>query len=361
MFGGIEERSDYGRGMGAVGGAVSREAIVRQIHPLWVGAEHNLKQPLKLSFFVLGARSPYLIYRTLFRQAMEKVPIFRHGRSLAVTAEECKYNTRIKLYPLSSDDNSEWRPIQMMCSTSHIFNPNGVTENKSCIAPKVFTFDEGYSPDEKFLEAEKKQRAIRRAKANLYDYIRCNLDLNYFVTLTFSPDHIERDNYDEVIKKFNQWTSNRVKRNGFKYVGVVERHKKSNGLHFHLLTNDVLDVVLSGTVKVPNHKKPIKVSTADRYRIPEEQWQFVYNIPSWKWGFSTALEIENDDSHLKVSHYLVKYLTKDFEKIGGRYYYSGGKLLKPKYEYCNTSYNEVEESYSFEVPNGKYKVVNYDE
>lgn len=33
MFCGIKERSDYGRGMGAVGGAVSREAIVRQIHP----------------------------------------------------------------------------------------------------------------------------------------------------------------------------------------------------------------------------------------------------------------------------------------------------------------------------------------
>lgn len=318
------------------------------------------KKVLTIAKFCPRSSSPYLIYRTLFRQAMEKVAISRHGKSLAVTSDECKYNTRIKLYPLSSDDNSEWQPVQLMCSTSYIFNPNGVTENKSFNAPKIFTTDEGYSPDEKFLETERKQRAIRRAKVNLYDYIRCNLDLNYFVTLTFSPEHIDRDNYDEVIKKFNQWISNRVKRNGLKYVGVVERHKKSNGLHFHLLTNDVLDFALSGTVKVPNHKKPIKIATAVRYKIHHSQWQMVYNIPSWKWGFSTALEIENDDSHIKVSHYLVKYLTKDFEKIGGRYYYSGGKLIKPKYEYCNTSFNDVEESYSFKVPNGKYKVVNYD-
>lgn len=60
MFGGIEERSDYGRGMGAVGGAVSREAIVRQIYPLWVGAEHNLKQPLKIVIFCPRGTFPLL-------------------------------------------------------------------------------------------------------------------------------------------------------------------------------------------------------------------------------------------------------------------------------------------------------------
>lgn len=290
---------------------------------------------------------------------MEKIGIIRSGSTLSVTAEECKYNTRIKLYPCSLDTD-DWQPVQMMCSTSSVFNPDNVSLNKSSVAPKIFDCSESYTPDKDIQEREKKQRAIRRAKANLYDYIRCNLDLKYFVTLTFSPEHIDRANYDDVIKKFNVWASNRVKRNGFKYVGVVERHKKSNGLHFHLLTNDRLDFVLSSTVKVPNHKKPIKVSTADRYKIPEDLWQFVYNIPSWKWGFSTAIEVVDDDRHIKVSHYLVKYLTKDFDKIGGRYYYSGGKLLKPKFEYFNYNFNDVEETYSFDVPNGKYKVVDFE-
>lgn len=43
MFGGIKERSDYGRGTGAVGGAVNREVIVRQIHPLVGGCGAQLE------------------------------------------------------------------------------------------------------------------------------------------------------------------------------------------------------------------------------------------------------------------------------------------------------------------------------
>lgn len=35
------KRWEYGRGLGTVGGALSREAIARQIHPPGVGAERN--------------------------------------------------------------------------------------------------------------------------------------------------------------------------------------------------------------------------------------------------------------------------------------------------------------------------------
>ncbi len=293
---------------------------------------------------------------------MDKIAILRKGKSLSVTAEECKYNSRIKLYP-SSCNADEWLPVQQMVSTSFIFNPDNVTLDKKSITPKIFKGDEAYSPDRELLEQQNALRALRRAKCKLYDLIRCNLDLRYFVTLTISSEHCNRENYSEVIKKFSTWTDNKVRRKGLKYVGVVERHKKSNGLHFHLLCNNALDYVLSGTVKVPNHKKPIKVSTADRYHIPESDWQFVYNIPEWKFGFTTAIEIINDDKLLKCSHYLCKYLTKDFEKIGGRYYYNGGKLLRPRYEYSVVSFNDVVEDYAFCIDGTdlNFKVINFED
>lgn len=289
---------------------------------------------------------------------MENLPIIRSGKMLAFSEQEVKFNYRIKLYPL--DENlTEWVPVQGLCSTRHIFNPANVEVADGTRDVKYFDYS-GYEPDPEIQAQENAKRALRRAKAKLYDYIRCNLDLKYFVTLTYDGALVERENYNEVVKRFSQWADNAVRRKGLKYCGVVERHKKSNGLHFHLLCNSALDYVLSGTVKVPERKKPIKISTADRLKIPDSEWQMVYNVKNWKYGFSTALEVENDDRLVKVSHYLCKYLTKDFEKIGGRYYYSGGKLIKPRFEYCNKSFNDLEADTAFEIAGQKYKVVNFE-
>lgn len=357
------------------------------------------------------------------------IPIIRSGRTFASIADECKYNTRIKLYPTSSPfsefkpfsalslslckpckvstvrhntqnytaliapqngkndtsktelrkirgvnasqalqkilrprlvvsrDAGDYTPAQVMSSDKPIFNPLGVKLVSS--PPKEFkAYDVPTSCDEKKQE-ENKERAVRRARTKVYDYVRSNLDLSLFITLTFSPELVNRENYDEVIKRFNNWTSHLVQREGFKYIGVVERHKRSNGLHFHLVANNALGLVDSGTVKCKGKKKPIKVATADRLKIPASDRQTVYNIPSWGFGFSTAIEIDSDPQHIKVAQYISKYLTKDFEKIGGRYYYSGGKLSKPKYHYCNSDFKEhsgSDDSYTFEAGGTKFAI-----
>lgn len=284
---------------------------------------------------------------------MNRLPIIRQGKSLAVDEDLGKYNARLKLCPNSCGD---WIPSEEMIATRHIFNPDGL-EYAFGKVPNNCT---NYIPDVDYSEIENKNRAVRRAKAKLYDLLRCNLDMSYFLTLTISPEAIpNRDDYTVVIKKLNQWLNNRVKRKSLKYCGVVERHK-NGGLHFHFVVNDSLDFVDSGTVKCVGRKKPIKVATADRYKIPTENRKTVYNLPEWKYGFTSAIEITDDDLHLKTAHYLVKYLTKDFEKIGGRYYYSGGDLQKPKYVYFNCSYNDTDESYSFTAGGTDFKVKKYE-
>lgn len=295
---------------------------------------------------------------------MEKVPIIRHSNkrkktvftALTLTDKECKYNTRVKLYP---DGEGGWYVVQKMVSEKHLFNPDKCETVKGSKAPKFFTYsDLSLMYDN---TQDNKNRAVTRAKNTVYDLIRCNPDMQYFCTLTFDGKQIDRANYNEVCKKFSQWCSNRVKRNGFKYVAVIERHHKSNGLHFHMLCNEPAGLTDSGTVKCKDKKKPIRVSTANKYNIPLDDRQTVYNISDWHYGYSTAIQIQDDDRLVKCSNYICKYLTKDFEKIGGRYYYSGGELLRPKYEYCNTDFNNSEPTYDFEVCGIKYKVTIYED
>jgi hypothetical protein len=138
---------------------------------------------------------------------------------------------------------------------------------------------------------------------------------------------------------------------------VVEFHKDKKGLHFHVLCNDKLRLVDSGTVSVPDRKKPIKTTTADKYKIAVADRKIVFNISDWKYGFSTAIEITGDPGRVKVARYLQKYLAKQTERPGGRWYYSGGDLLRPQYKYCLDDFYETEETYTIKVPGNTIKVL----
>lgn len=279
---------------------------------------------------------------------------------LSVKASEGLCNCRIKFYP---DDVGGWYPVQKMTSQNKIFNPKGLEKHGYTISPKATKEDSEKLLASPLLEDEDctdrrggNDRARLRARSQILDIIRCNLDFRYFCTLTFDARYVDRENYNEVVKKFSQWCDNRVRRKGLKYIAVIERHKRSNGLHFHVLINSVLGFVDSGTVKCPNHKKPIKIETADRYGIPTEDRKTVYNISDWSYGFSTAIEITADPLLERVGSYLRKYMTKDSDKIGGRWYYSGGELLRPRYVYCDDDFYCCDVTYELQLPGNVLRV-----
>ena len=270
-------------------------------------------------------------------------------------ASECdvKTNCRIKYY---YDSSGNPYPVQLLyCRDKKIFLPPDFELD----VPKKITAKRKDKDTEASHCSADNEHSIMRARKNLYDIIRCNA-FTHFITLTFNGDLVDREDYTSVVRKFSLWCDNRVRRKDLIYAGVIERHKESNGLHFHLLGNDVLTLVDSGTVKCKGRKKPIRIATADRYGIPESDRKTVYNIPEWSYGFSTALEITGDDKRTKVAGYLKKYLTKDFEKIGGRYYYSGGKLLRPTYKYVDYEVNENEADFVFSVGGCCYYGVSLD-
>lgn len=145
------------------------------------------------------------------------------------------------------------------------------------------------------------------------------------LTLTLDKDKIDRFDSKAVIKPFSAWLRNMTYRKGLKYLIVPELHEKG-GIHFHGLMNDVLDLVDSGTVKVPDYDKPIKIETAlsRGYDLSAPDVRTVFNVKNYHLGFSTAVKIDNNVE--AVSKYMTKYTCKNFQKIFGQSFFAGGDI-----------------------------------
>ena len=189
-------------------------------------------------------------------------------------------------------------------------------------------------------------RSVRRAKKAVKDLARSN-DWAYFVTLTLSPEKVNRYDPEEVLRHLRHWLGNNVRRKGLVYVLVPEHHK-DGAIHFHGLFNDALSAVDSGTMSVPGRKAPVKVrSDAHRTALERAGGHAVYNLPDWGWGFSTAIQLYGEKD--RAINYVCKYIGKEMEdgapaKIGGRWYYSGGSLLRPTVEWFDVDVRDYEKT-----------------
>lgn len=167
------------------------------------------------------------------------------------------------------------------------------------------------------------ERSRRRARTAVRRLALSN-EFRWFVTLTLDEKKIERYDGSEVMRQLRSWLDNMVRREGLQYVLVPERHKKG-GIHFHGFFNDcpALAEVDSG------HK--------------DKRGHTIYNLERWSYGFTTAIELYG--SYHAAVGYVCKYIGKQDEKIGGRWYYSGGGLAKPKEEYVDISSQDIVEAF----------------
>lgn len=206
--------------------------------------------------------------------------------------EEISHNVRVTRYPDGS--------CRVVVADRPIYLESGYERARKTDAPSA--------PE---VAKEGDDRAKRRAKSAVRDLALSNR-FGWFVTLTLDQSRIDRYDYTQVVQKLNRWMDNRVRRNGLRYVMVAERHK-DGAIHFHALMSwDTLHVVDSG------HK--------------DKQGRVVYNLPAWDYGFTTAVRL--DGEYRRVVAYLCKYITKstDDGKVGGRWYYRGGRLAEPVIE-----------------------------
>lgn len=220
-------------------------------------------------------------------------------------------------------------------------------------APRKALRDAGTAPTATADEAPRStERARRRARTAVRDYARTNLTLTYFVTLTLDGSKVDRYDPEIAVKKLTTWLDNHVKRSGLQYVVIPEYHQ-DQAIHFHGLINDVLEMSDSGTIIPPGGGKPRK----PRSRKQRDEWlaaggKVVYNLEQWPWGFTTAIKLYgNRESAIA---YVCKYISKSDQKIGGRWYYSGGGLKKPALSYSDVTAQEAREAmpdaYYTEIP-----------
>ncbi len=201
-------------------------------------------------------------------------------------------NTKLKIYPDGS--------FNITCCSKNIFTAQGyeISSFEDCKFSKDL-------PQNYDTSNPSRKDSIRRAKAKVHDISLLN-QFNYFVTLTLSTEKIG-DRYDRqlVKEKLRTWLNNMVIRKNLSYLLLPEYHK-DGAIHMHMLCSGDLDLYNTGYYD--KNKKEI------------------IGLKNWKLGFSSVYQIYGDRSH--VSKYITKYVTKDSQKIFGKFYYSGGKNLK---------------------------------
>ena len=211
-----------------------------------------------------------------------------------------------------------------------------------------------YDLDEMELDAKRKAHSransYSRTIQQIYSVSR-QCEWEYFITLTFSPEVVDRYDYRACMKKARKWFDNQKQRRAqdMQYLIVPEEHK-DGAWHIHGLIArcDGISLVDSG------HK---------------HSGRTVYNMDGWKYGFTDCVAV--DDVH-KISNYVTKYITKSvFDRTAGlrRYYKSNNIPPVRSYEFMvEGNEKEVfakmladsigcEETYSKEI--GGYTAVKY--
>lgn len=191
-------------------------------------------------------------------------------------------------------------------------------------------------------EGDDRLRSARRARAKLRRLALSN-DFEWFVTLTLSPDEVDRYDAAAIMKRVNRWLDNMVRRRGLRYVLVPERHH-DGAFHFHGFFAGVgLEAVPSGH--------------SDRQGHP------IFNLPQWTFGFTAAIRLYG--TYSQAVGYVTKYVGKqDGERPMGRWYYSGGDLREPDKLYATLDYEQLGEQFhgeavEFAIPGTMMKVIHH--
>jgi len=250
---------------------------------------------------------------------------------------EVLYTSCTKFYP---DGSGGWYPVKRVVFDRPVYNPDRWEKLQ-----RYIDLEDPQSVAEPVNVAEPGRfwlKSFNRARQACFDYLMCNPDLDTFLTFTVDPEAFDRNSYADIVHFLGQWLSNRVRRNGLKYILVPELHDKG-GYHFHGIANaSALKLVDSGYRKF----KKYNAVRLDKLYVPkgdEKYVQVIYNVADLPLGFSTAIKIDGESAQTKISKYIWKYMTKQGgTKIAGRYYLHGGDLVAPKLVYSDESFEESE-------------------
>ena len=182
---------------------------------------------------------------------------------------------------------------------------------------------------------------LKKTKDKIFDYVMCN-EWEYFFTGTIDPKKYDSHNAHKIKKPLKKWFEHMSERYGLSYICIFEYHKKG-GIHIHGLIRSSpltpLKLVESDTRSYFGFKKPMRDKTALKHGLDITKGRRVYNLKTWRFGWSTAIKIYGTQQ--AIAHYITKYITKSNQKIMGRYFWHSRDLKKPNIFYMNTSYEDI--------------------
>lgn len=203
----------------------------------------------------------------------------------------------------------------------------------------------------------------KRTLDSIYKYSRQAV-WEYFITLTFDSEKVNRYDFSEVMKKTNIWFKHQHQRfaKDLKYLYVPELHK-DGAFHIHGLISDIGDMKITDSGRVSINGKAFQ-RTENNSIYPT-----IYNLFGWHFGWSTATIVTDTK---RVSSYITKYITKDLCELSKnkRRFYRSRNLKEPlEYEYVVEGDTDVfiqkivdslglELTYEKEV-SGDYNTVTY--
>lgn len=175
--------------------------------------------------------------------------------------------------------------------------------------------------------------SLRRTKILLNMLLEMN-DFDWFATLTFDKERIDRTNDELVYKAYVKYINN-IKHQfpQMGYVTVLERHE-DGCIHFHLLINGItpkqLGLVNSGkvccswaTFKNKIASKEYFDRTMHEHELTDTDGLPVYNVTTFPYGLTTVTRIASRE---RCNSYVKKYINKDIGKsteiFKKRFFYS---------------------------------------
>ena len=165
--------------------------------------------------------------------------------------------------------------------------------------------------------------SLLRSKQKIIDLVYHNgliKPWKYFLTLTFDPERVNSNNYNDVSDALKKWINNMKHQNPqMEYVIVPEPHK-SGRIHFHGLFRNVPNWLLT-EARNPKTNRLIKKNGVQ-----------VFNLNNYKYGYSTVSVVKDLTA---VSVYISKYMTKELLNLSyKKRYWSSRSLELPKVEYA---------------------------
>lgn len=240
-----------------------------------------------------------------------------------VSELQAKTNARLKIYPSQTVlqicskaifPTGNWEPVESPYET---LTSSQQGDNQSQSEPSTHERKTPQSKkDSASTNPQAKQSAQARARRAVYDIALLN-PWDWMFTWTLDPQKVDRYDPDEVCRYLKPALSNLHQRKGFVYLLVPEYHtlkpgEKRPGIHFHGLCR-------FDSVKLERATKRGK-PRFDKHGKP------VYNMTDWPYGWSTVVPLDEDCQ--KVAAYIAKYITKQPDKILGKYYLSSRDLVK---------------------------------